>query len=174
MLCGVIITFISLLYCSLSLHPAVQALRHRPYPFVNGPLPVRLLHVDLDLHREHVRRVHPALHPPPDYDVPRVSVLEGIEDEGDASWLSPTASSTSGHSPITRSRRGSKSYFSFTFAGASSRPSTRALGRRGPDCCREAPAAPYREVDAVKACGQKGLVVARGWLSRILRASLRR
>ena len=52
-----------------ALHPAVHALRHRPHPLVDDPLPLGTLHVDTVLHRQHVGRVDPALHPPPDDDV---------------------------------------------------------------------------------------------------------
>ena len=62
-----------------ALHPAVEALHHRPQPLVDPLLPLRPLHVDAVLHREHIRRVHPPLQPPPGYDVADLQRVEELE-----------------------------------------------------------------------------------------------
>jgi len=62
---------------STALHPSVKALHHSPQTLIHSPHPLRALHVDAILHGEHVRRVHPALQPPPGYDV---AYLQGVEE----------------------------------------------------------------------------------------------
>jgi len=63
-----------------ALHPAVEALHHSPKPLVDPLLPLRPFHVDPILHRQDIRRVVPALHPPPGYDVTYLEGVEEIED----------------------------------------------------------------------------------------------
>ena len=62
-----------------ALHPAVKALHHSPEPLVDPLLPLRTLHVDAILHREHIRRVLPALQPPLGDDVIYLQRLEELE-----------------------------------------------------------------------------------------------
>ena len=65
--------------CQTALRPAVEALHHSPQPLVDPLLPLRALHVDTVLHREHIRRVIPALQPPPGDDVAHLQRLEEPE-----------------------------------------------------------------------------------------------
>ena len=62
-----------------ALHPAVEALHHRPEPLVDPLLPPRTLHVDAILHREHIRRILTALEPPPGDDAAYLMGLEEVE-----------------------------------------------------------------------------------------------
>lgn len=62
-----------------ALSPAIEALSRGPELLIDRPHPVGALHVDPVLHRQHIGRVLPALHLPPDDDVPHLLVLEGVE-----------------------------------------------------------------------------------------------
>ena len=64
---------------STTLHPAVEALHHSPQPLVDSPLPLRPLNIDAVLHREHIRRFHPPLQPPPGDDVADLQRVEEVE-----------------------------------------------------------------------------------------------
>ena len=60
--------------------PSDEALHHRPQPLVRRPHPLRPLHVDAVLHREHIRWVLPALEPSPGDDVAYLQRVEELED----------------------------------------------------------------------------------------------
>ncbi len=60
-------------------HPADEPLNHRQKPFVDSLLPLGALNVYSVLRRQDIRRVLPALQPPPEDDVAHLQRLEEVE-----------------------------------------------------------------------------------------------